>query len=246
VAGVQSRLAYQMYVAAWASLDWLFPPNCGGCGGSGSRWCPDCHSSTQVLQSPMCSICGAPLDRSSEAGLCALCKSAPPACTAIRSWAIYSGPIRNAIHRLKYDGDMALAERIARPLIDVLATVQWEMDAVVPVAISRSRQAQRGYNQAGLLARPLALSAGLPFQPKWLNKVRDTSTQVGLSAVERRANVSGAFSAQSEAAGLRILVVDDVTTSGATLNECAAALLCAGAKEVYGLTLARAEKAYRP
>jgi competence protein ComFC len=246
VAGFQSRLAYKLYVAAWASLDWLFPPNCGGCTGSGSRWCPDCHASTQVLHSPLCSLCGAQMDRPSEAGLCSVCKTAPPACTAIRSWAIYSGPIRNAIHRLKYDGDMALAERIARPLIDVVANMQWELDAVVPVPISRSRQAQRGYNQAGLLARPVALSSGLPFQSKWLKKVRDTSSQVGLNAFERRANVSGAFSAPSEAAGLRILVVDDVTTSGATLNECAAALLCAGAREVYGLTLARAEKAYHP
>jgi predicted amidophosphoribosyltransferase len=104
-----------------------------------------------------------------------------------------------------------------------------------------ARLKECGYNQAALLARPLALGCGLAFRPQALTRVRETRSQVGLSFVQRCENVSGAFQAWPDrVSGLNVLVVDDVATSSATLEACAAALLGAGANQVYGLTLARA------
>jgi ComF family protein len=102
------------------------------------------------------------------------------------------------------------------------------------------RLSQRGYNQAALLAFPLALSLGVPYRPHAIRKIRETPSQVGLTAIQRRANVIGVFRAEKEEVlGRHVLLVDDVTTSGSTLNECAATMLEAGASQVYGLTLAR-------
>ena len=104
-----------------------------------------------------------------------------------------------------------------------------------------ARRAERGYNQATLLAFPLSLACGIPFRPQALVKARDTRTQVGLNLAQRRENVFNAFSARSEIVNTKcILVVDDVTTSGATIEACASALIKAGARQVFGLTLTRA------
>jgi ComF family protein len=149
--------------------------------------------------------------------------------------------LRNALHRLKYNRDIALGEILARPMIRILGLTTWKVDLVVPVPISLSRRSERGYNQAALLARPLALFYGLEYRPKALIKSRETRSQVGLTVEERKANVHDAFFAEQRLVkGKNILVVDDVTTSGATLNACAQVLRIAGAQEVYCLTLARA------
>jgi ComF family protein len=135
---------------------------------------------------------------------------------------------------------MALGDILARPMIRMFQETSWHVDLVVPVPGSLARRKKRGYNQASLLAFPVALSIGLAYRPNALIKVRDTRTQVGLSPSERRQNVAKAFLGRKELiAGKRVLVVDDVTTSGATMEACAAALLDQGASQVYGLTLAR-------
>jgi competence protein ComFC len=152
--------------------------------------------------------------------------------------------LRNALHRLKYERDIALGETLARPLITLLQDLNWEVDFVTAVPAGIARRAERGYNQASLLALPLALGSGLPYHSRVLSKKSGTPSQVGLSLAERRANVAGAFQARPDKIqgiqGKRVLVVDDVTTSGATMEACAAALSKAGASRVYGLTLARA------
>jgi ComF family protein len=154
---------------------------------------------------------------------------------------MFSGPLRQALHRLKYYRDIALGEVLARDLVSYLKELDWSIDLVSPVPLGVARLAERGYNQAALLARPLALAAGLAYRPRALWKVRDTPTQVGLSLEKRRSNVVNAFCAKREIVSLKnVLVIDDVTTSGATMNACALALLTAGAAQVYGLTLARA------
>jgi len=186
----------------------------------------------------ICQICGVTLE---SPGLCNSCQSAPPSYEALRSWALYDGPLRNAIHKLKYSGDMSLGEILARFLYDLLAKLGWRVDLITPVPLGLARHAERGYNQAALLARPLALRSGIKFQPRALRKIRDTKSQVGLTFSQRLENVADAFISESNLVRNRtVLVVDDVITSGATMESCAKSLVVAGADCVYGLSLARA------
>ena len=232
------RPAYRLYQVAWAGLDWLYPPHCGGCGKAGSRWCADCDQQTHCIPSTICQICGRVMK---TAGLCPACRKNPPPFVALRSWAIFNGPLRKALHRLKYSRDIAMGEILARPLVKMLHQLEWKIDLVTSVPVGVARRAERGYNQATLLALPLALAGGIPFRSQALLKTRETRSQVGLDPVQRRENVLGAFQACSEiVAARRVLVVDDVTTSGATIDVCASALREAGAHQVFGLTLARA------
>lgn len=232
------RPAYRLYQLAWSGLDWLYPPNCGGCGEARSRWCQACQNATQPVPETICQNCGQILNFK---GLCTICEACAPSFAALRSWAIFNGPLRNAIHRLKYKGDIALGDALARFLVVMLQSLDWKVDIITPVPLGVVRQAQRGYNQSSLLAFPLSLACGISYQPRALYKCRETASQVGLTANQRRANVSGAFQGRGELVdGKRILVVDDVATSGATMDTCASALRQAGAAQVYGLTLARA------
>ena len=232
------RPVYRLYQIAWAGLDLLFPPLCGGCGKAGTRWCSDCQINTQVIPESICKICGRVLEKHT---ICAVCRKLQPSYNAARSWAVFDGPLRKAIHHLKYGGDMSLADILARPMLSLLGYQNWKIDIVVPVPISRTRKETRGFNQAALLALPIALGANYPFQSRALMKTRETETQVGLSLEQRRANVAGAFKAiKQHTLQKRVLVVDDVMTSGATMEMCASALLEAGASCVYGLTLAQA------
>jgi competence protein ComFC len=232
------RPAYRIYRWAWAGLDLVYPPHCGGCDNPGARWCTDCQKNTLQIHPPVCACCG---QSQTTDGLCLGCQAKAPSYTAMRSWAVYEGSLRNALHRLKYKGDMALGEVLARPLIRMVIELSWLVDLVVPVPISLARRAQRGYNQAALLAWPLALSCGLEYGPKALLKTRDIRSQVGLDLAQRYENVSGAYQAQAQMVKDKVvLVVDDVATSGATMQACSKALLAAGSRQVYGLTLTRA------
>jgi ComF family protein len=132
---------------------------------------------------------------------------------------------------------------LARYLVAMLMDAPWAaayraVDGVVPVPLYAQRQQERGYNQAELLADAFCKQAQLPLRASWLTRIRATHTQVGLSATARRANVQAAFQAEPTVQGKRLIVLDDVYTTGATLRACAQALLAAGATQVYGLALA--------
>jgi competence protein ComFC len=232
------RPVYHLYRWLWGSLDLLYPPVCGGCERRGVHWCEDCQKKVIPLNPPFCEICGQSL---TTPGLCNRCLSESPHFSALRSWAIFGGPVQKAIHRLKYGRDISLGIIMARPLCDLLDKLEWQLDAVIPVPLGVARLRERGYNQAILIARPLALRTGLSYEARGLLRVRETRSQVGLSYEQRQENVCGAFQAKPDVvANRRILLIDDVTTSSATINACGKALLSAGANEVYGLTLARA------
>ena len=242
--GFKGSPVFQLYQFAWVALDWIYPPSCGGCNQRGARWCPDCQSSVTKISSPLCEHCG---ETNPSGGLCRNCRTNPQSYTALRSWARFTGPLRNAVHRLKYRGEMRLGEALAKPLIDYLRTLNWQVDLVVPVPLGVARQAQRGYNQAALIARPIALSEQICYQPDAVRKIKTTRAQVGLSRVERLLNVAEAFQAESRmVAQKRILLIDDVATSGATIDACSKTMLQAGAAEVFGLTLARAPLRFDP
>ncbi|MFC1879810.1 ComF family protein [Chloroflexota bacterium] len=132
---------------------------------------------------------------------------------------------------------------MARYLIGFLRVLAWPIDLIAPVPMGKARKAERGYNQAAFLALPLALGCRIPYQPKALIRSRQTRSQVGLTTEQRRVNVAGAFKANPDIVRDKtVLVVDDVATSGATMDACALALKDAGAAVVYGLALARASR----
>jgi ComF family protein len=153
---------------------------------------------------------------------------------------LFGGSVRQALHQLKYHRDITLGIIFLPHLERTLHRENWAIDLIVPVPLSRQRARQRGYNQSTFLAFPLALSMAIPFRPAALSRVRETTAQVGLSSHQRLKNVENAFAADEALVSNKIvLVVDDVTTTGATINACANALKKAGATKVYGLTLAR-------
>jgi len=228
---------YQYYQLLWAGLDWLYPPFCGGCEIRGRRWCLDCQARTALVPDSICIYCGIP---TASPGVCSRCHVSPPIFAACRSWAFFEGPLRNALHRLKYKRDIALGESLSKPLMEMLLQLGWQLDLITVVPLSKARQVERGYNQATLLAFPIALRLGVKYQSKALKKIRETRSQVGLTFEQRHANVISAFSANREYVfGKQVLLMDDIVTSGATINACAQALSLAGASRVYALTLAR-------
>jgi competence protein ComFC len=232
------NLAYRSYQLIWEALDWIYPPNCGGCNQSGTRWCEECAQLTQPVPLPFCPICGNP---NNDENPCLRCHESRPDFDSLRSLTVYHGPVRNAIHRLKYRRDLAMGEALSRPMIKSIQKLNWSLDIITCVPLGLVRFEERGYNQATLLARPIALCLKIPFLPRALHRTRETRSQVGLSVSERRENMVNAFRADEKfVTGKTILVVDDVATSGATLNACARALLTGGALRVYCFTLARA------
>lgn len=237
LAGSRQSPAFILYHLLWNALDWVFPPHCGGCNRLAERWCPTCQAQSRPLGSQVCLRCGIPIENSE---ICPDCQVSPPIYQRMRSLTRYSGPARNAVIRLKYSRDIGLGEALAKGMAEQLADLSWPVDIITCVPLSGGRLRQRGYNQAAMLARPLSYASGKPFRPILLRKTREAPSQVGLSASERRKNVDGAFEASEAIAAKNVLVVDDVTTTGSTINACARALLDAGANAVYGLTFARA------
>ncbi len=219
-------------------LDLLFPPRCVGCHRIGAWLCPECLSQIPRVEPPFCARCG---DKVAADDLCARCRTSPLQIERIRAAVYFEGALREAIHHLKYKGHTALV----KPLGNLMAT-HWQQhpmpaDVVVPVPLHATRLHERGYNQAALLARELAQQAGLTLDEKTLVRKRATAPQVKLSARERRKNVHDAFCCcNDELARKRVLLIDDVCTTGATLEACAIALHESGVRSVQALTLARA------
>lgn len=219
------------------ALDLLFPPRCAGCGRPGALWCAACAAAVIPIMPPVCPGCGIPWP---EGDRCPACRTDPLRLAGIRSACLYQGPLRRAVHRLKFHGRYAVAQALAPLMADGWARFALEADLLIPVPAHRGRERQRGYNQAALLAEALAEHLSLPVRPEALRRVRATPSQVGMDHLARRANVQGAFQADPRwIAGRRVAVIDDVCTSGATLEACAAALHQAGAVAVWGFTLAR-------
>lgn len=172
--------------------------------------------------------------------VCSYCRDRPYVIDGLRAYAIYAGAIRNAIHRLKYERDIALAETLSHFLVELYQETKWQIELIVPVPLGVVRRRERGYNQAALIAYPFSLAVQIPYCAGAIRRVRETSSQVDLGLLQRLENVKGAFWADPrKVGGKRVLVVDDVTTTGATLNACAEALKNAGAEAVYGFVVAR-------
>jgi ComF family protein len=204
--------------------------------------CPSCWQSITIISPPICEACGDPLpswrQTSVERSRCARCRRAPGAIDSGRAAGIYDGALRDILHALKYDGRRSLAAPLAALMADAGRDLLRGADVAVPVPLHRRRRRTRGFNQA----RDLALRLGLPLTEA-LARTRATPSQTDLPASRRHANVRGAFVVverrRVEIADRVVVLVDDVSTTGATLGACARALKAAGAREVRALTAAR-------
>jgi ComF family protein len=232
-----------------SALDLLFPPRCAACGASGALFCPRCRATIRAPEPPLCPRCGrslaVPASRSSS-GECLACAldGGLTSLDGLRAACVYEGSIRQAILALKFRRVRRLAVPLAVLLAAGYAREALHVDLVMPVPLHRGRRRERGYDQAELLARSLAGRLRLPLRADLLVRQRPTAPQTALAARERRANVAGAFSLRSpaagqELAGKRLLLLDDVTTTGSTLDAAAAALRQASPAAIWGLAVAR-------
>jgi len=232
--------------AADALLSVLLAPSCVACGDvldqpTRGPVCASCWRSIRQLSPPLCDRCGdsLPTWRAISAALacCARCRRTVPAVDRARSVGAYDGALRAVVQALKYEARRSLARPLAEMMRVRGADLLVDAACVVPVPLHASRRRHRGFNQAGDLARHI----GLPVIHA-LRRTRDTATQTGLSAARRHRNVRDAFAptrAAGQVAGLTVVLIDDVSTTGATLDACARALKDAGVKEVRALTAAR-------
>jgi ComF family protein len=156
------------------------------------------------------------------------------------SWAHFEGTIQKAIHRLKYHRDLGLVNFLVCGLLEIFEKSGWNVDLVTAVPQEKSRYRLRGYNHAALLARYFSTYSGTTYKNKAIRKIKPTRPQVGLSLTERQINLEGVFHADKTLVQEQsILIIDDVVTTGETLNQCAKALLDGQADQVFGLTVAR-------
>ena len=223
--------------AGRALLDALYPLECAGCGGSSKIICDRCVEDLPLLVPPYCRVCAA----YSDFELCQACASSGRRFDGVRAPYRYEGSIRQAILALKYGGIKAAAPQLGDMLAEYLESNPLPGDLMAPVPMHTSRRRERGYNQAELLARRVAGRCDVPYYGDLLARTRQVDPQAGMtSAVSRATNVADSVVVvrPSQVHGRRIILVDDVATTGSTLNACAAALKDAGAASVWCLTLA--------
>ncbi len=241
-------------------IDIIYPPQCYICGKFLKKeekehffhgLCTACLKRLKPLEKPICSICGVPFDSPKDRDhLCKECLSQRPWYDRARSAYYYSEPLAGAIQDLKY--------RSSSKMVPVLGNLLWlyfkewtkqqkaKDPLIVPVPLHRKKLKERGYNQSLLLARKVASCSGLHLNYKSLAREKNTTTQTGLKKEERRRNVKGAFSLKKPEAvrDRNIILVDDVFTTGQTLNECTKTLKRAGAASVSCITLARTTESF--
>jgi ComF family protein len=228
------------------------PRACLGCErpmppGDASACCALCRHRMRAIAPPVCARCAQPLSAwslklTAAGGACGFCREWPRelAWTASAVW-LEDGPARNLVHALKYGGWRIAAPAMAARTAAAAAAGLRGLDALVPVPLGRTRERERGHNQAALLAAALGRLAGVPVARDALRRVRETRSQTRLAPAERRRNVAGAFAAGTAAlAGRRVALVDDVLTTGATLGAAAQALAALGPASIGAVTFARA------
>jgi ComF family protein len=236
------------------ALDLLYPPRCEACGRLRREpICADCLTAIERITPPVCEVCGDPFDPLARgAPRCRDCRGRRRAYSAARTAAYYTGPLVEAIRRFKYDCQMVLWRPLGGLMVEALANGSAAaldpdtIDVVCPVPLHPSRLRERGFNQSVLLGEVVAEAINHPLK-QLLDRTRPTRPQVDLPAESRAANVRDAFAPRLEevVARQRVLLIDDLFTTGATLSECARALRSAGAADVRVFTLARTTPRWR-
>lgn len=222
----------------WSALAaLLFPSRCLGCGRRDVDLCASCRAALPRLPERRCPTCAA---SPGTLGVCDDCRSRDIALDGVRVEYAFTGAVRTAIHRLKYRHGTYLVPTLRDLCLDALTVRPLAPDAIAAVPISPKRLRQRGYNQSQLIAEAVGTATGT-IVIQALTRIREGQSQTRLDAIGRRENVRGAFALAPaiDVEGRRLLLVDDVMTTGATLNACAAALKSGGAAQVFGLVAAK-------
>ncbi|MBL0224055.1 MAG: ComF family protein [Geobacteraceae bacterium] len=232
-----------------AVLEVLFPPLCHVCRSfiptAGEiHICSECRDLMPSVVSPLCIVCGISFNGAGNDHLCGRCSSSHPHFNAARAALVYEGTSRDLIHAFKYRNKIHLRRPLALLALERLSGFMQSRrpDLVMPVPLHRKKLSSRGFNQAILLGEIFSQRLKIPLDRRNLRRVRWTEPQVNLAAHERRANVRGAFSIHQPelVTGRRVLLVDDVLTTGSTVDECGRVLQAAGAADVTVITVARA------
>jgi competence protein ComFC len=262
---VAARFTFEKRVGAWLSgasdalVSVFFPAGCRLCErvllrASTVPICQECLGSFAALGGALCESCGQPLaawslgsaqeEQATEGLVCPECQTREYGFDRARSYGLYKAGLVRAIVLLKFERVEPLGRWFAGRLAEVVKREGLAADVVVPVPLHRQRERERGYNQAHLIARPLARKLGLPYRAVLLVRTKPRPDKHILSLEERWDSVRGAFATRpgTQVDNLRVLLIDDVMTTGATLDACARALRGAGAKSVIGLTVARAAR----
>jgi len=229
--------------------DILFPPQCIGCGavlttGDEHPFCPDCFSTLHFIRSPLCTSCGLPFTETGENHLCEECALSNPPFSMARALGSYEKTLLDVIHLFKYHGRVSIGEALGK----MMATARYDSlepsdySTIMPVPLHPKKLREREFNQSLILAKEISKRFSVPLDFMALRRTIPTEAQVTLSQRKRAANVKGAFAVteRGRIEGRKILLVDDVYTTGSTVKECAATLMKNGAQEVAVLTLARA------
>jgi ComF family protein len=231
-------------------VDLVYPPRCAVCGdflspGFAEVMCSECRGALRRVETPLCMRCGVPFNTGpAEDRICESCLRGPHAYEGARALYVYEDIAIESVHRLKYSGRTRLVE-VFGPELAKLA-LEWLpagiKPLVIPVPLHIKRLRERGFNQSLLLARHVAALPGYELDYLSLCRIRNTPSQSALDRDHRRQNVQAAFAVRRPAAINRrdVVLVDDVSTTGSTLDACSRTLLKSGATRVYGLTLARA------
>lgn len=230
-------------------MDFLIPPLCLGCDGpvtQNQTLCADCWKALHFIAPPLCARCGAPFDLPVEADtLCSQCLTQPPSYDLARSAILYDEASKPLILRFKHADRIHPAPALAAWMARAASDIWPAADLIAPVPLHRWRLWARRYNQSALLAREIGRITKVPVCLDLLARARATQSQGRLNRKERQKNVADAFALRegADVSGKRVVLIDDVLTSGATANECAAVLTQAGAAAVFVVTLARARAA---
>ncbi len=220
-------------------LDIVAPPRCVICKKVATWLCADCARGIPLFYAPLCPRCGRP-----ESGrqLCRVCQKTPLDVAPIRATFLFQGAVRDVVHALKYRGARDILIPLAERMAEAWRYHKMESDLLVPVPLHANREAQRGYNQSVLIAKLLGSQLGIPVATEMLTRTRDTRSQTKLNREERKQNVHNAFAYRAgyKLNGICVTLIDDVATTGATLEACAVVLMSNGARRVNAFTLARA------
>ena len=220
-----------------AALDLVYPPRCALCERLGTFLCEGCVEGLSRADGRRCDACWLPL----RGAKCAACAEHPTSLSRLRSVFRYEGDVRRLVHAFKFGGQSALGKALAAQLAGCYHEYALAADVVVAVPLTGSRRRSRGYNQAALVAREVAREIGLPAADALRRRGNATPQAASATAEQRRSNVVGVFEPVkgADVTGQRVLLIDDVATTGATLGACADMLSAMGARGVIGLTLAR-------